>query len=111
MALKIACIIICRYVNFHNPSDNEYIIIPSCLRVDIATTFLKSPSKQATNPANNIVITPRMLNVSLIISTENIKLNRINRYTPAVTRVDECTKDDTGVGAAMAAGNQAENGT
>lgn len=29
---------------------------------------------------------------------------------PAVTRVEECTKDDTGVGAAMAAGSQALKG-
>ena len=29
---------------------------------------------------------------------------------PAVTRVEECTKEETGVGAAIAAGNQAENG-
>lgn len=32
------------------------------------------------------------------------------KYTPAVTRVDECTKEDTGVGAAIAAGSQEENG-
>jgi hypothetical protein len=37
-------------------------------------------------------------------------LNRISRYTPAVTRVDECTRAETGVGAAIAAGNHAENG-
>jgi hypothetical protein len=37
-------------------------------------------------------------------------LRRIKRKTPAVTRVDEWTKDETGVGAAMAAGSQAENG-
>ena len=35
---------------------------------------------------------------------------RINKYTPAVTKVDEWTKADTGVGAAIAAGNQAEKG-
>ena len=35
---------------------------------------------------------------------------RINRYTPAVTRVEEWTKAETGVGAAMAAGNHAEKG-
>jgi hypothetical protein len=29
---------------------------------------------------------------------------------PAVTRVEEWTKEDTGVGAAIAAGNHAENG-
>lgn len=39
------------------------------------------------------------------------KLKRINRYTPAVTNVDECTRDETGVGAAIAAGNHDEKGT
>jgi len=29
---------------------------------------------------------------------------------PAVTKVEECTNADTGVGAAIAAGNQDENG-
>lgn len=38
------------------------------------------------------------------------KENRIRRYTPAVTKVDEWTRADTGVGAAMAAGSQAEKG-
>jgi hypothetical protein len=37
-------------------------------------------------------------------------LNRISTYTPAVTRVDEWTRADTGVGAAIAAGNQEQNG-
>lgn len=32
------------------------------------------------------------------------------RKTPAVTSVDECTRADTGVGAAIAAGSQEENG-
>ena len=36
--------------------------------------------------------------------------NRIRRNTPAVTRVEECTRAETGVGAAMAAGSQAEKG-
>ena len=35
---------------------------------------------------------------------------RINKYTPAVTKVEEWTKAETGVGAAIAAGNHAENG-
>lgn len=38
-------------------------------------------------------------------------LNRYRINTPAVTRVDECTSADTGVGAAMAAGSQLEYGT
>lgn len=39
-----------------------------------------------------------------------IKEKRINKYTPAVTKVEECTKAETGVGAAIAAGSQAEKG-
>lgn len=35
---------------------------------------------------------------------------RIIIYTPAVTKVDECTSAEIGVGAAMAIGNHAENG-
>ena len=35
---------------------------------------------------------------------------RIRRNTPAVTKVDEWTRADTGVGAAMAAGSQLEKG-
>ena len=31
-------------------------------------------------------------------------------YTPAVTRVEEWTRAETGVGAAIAAGNQAQKG-
>lgn len=37
-------------------------------------------------------------------------VNRIIKNTPAVTKVDEWTKAEIGVGAAIAAGNQAENG-
>ena len=36
--------------------------------------------------------------------------NRTNKKTPAVTSVDEWTNAETGVGAAIAAGNQLENG-
>jgi hypothetical protein len=36
--------------------------------------------------------------------------NRIKRKIPAVTRVEVCTRAETGVGAAIAAGSQAENG-
>lgn len=36
--------------------------------------------------------------------------NRMSRYRPAVTRVEECTKAEMGVGALIATGNQAEKG-
>jgi len=34
----------------------------------------------------------------------------MSKKTPAVTSVEECTKAETGVGAAIAAGSHAENG-
>lgn len=37
--------------------------------------------------------------------------SRINMNTPAVTRVDECTRADTGVGAAIASGSHALKGS
>lgn len=37
--------------------------------------------------------------------------NRMRRNTPAVTRVEEWTRAETGVGAAIAAGSQLENGS
>jgi len=38
-------------------------------------------------------------------------LNRYRIKIPAVTKVEECTNADTGVGAAIAAGSQLENGS
>jgi len=38
-------------------------------------------------------------------------MKRRTKYTPAVTNVDECTRAETGVGAAIAAGSQALKGT
>lgn len=78
--------------------------------MDSAITFFKSVSKFATQPAISIVETPKMKakinQPSFFIRGEN----RIIKKTPAVTRVEEWTKADTGVGAAIAAGSQAEKG-
>lgn len=57
-------------------------------------------------PASIVVIIP----IKRVVKEGLFWLNRITKYTPAVTSVEECTKADTGVGAAMAAGNQAQNG-
>ena len=63
-----------------------------------------------------------ILAISIVSIPDNIKMDCIsgeyiiipwNRYrinTPAITRVDECTSADTGVGAAIAAGSQLEYG-
>jgi len=78
--------------------------------VERAMIFFISISNIAVNPAIIIVNVP--ININPVERTEvetNIFI-RINKYTPAVTRVDEWTKAETGVGAAIAAGNHAEKG-
>lgn len=68
-----------------------------------------STSVKAANPAIVRVVNPTQNSVSLFPPKRGIA--RTNRYTPAVTNVEECTSADTGVGAAIAAGSQAEKGT
>ena len=48
---------------------------------------------------------------NVLVLNSRVSEKRIKRYTPAVTSVEECTKADTGVGAAIAAGSHAEKGT
>ena len=69
-----------------------------------------SSSNMALIPAINIVRILTIKSNSKYLHSLKILLNRTSRYTPAVTRVEECTKEDTGVSAAIAAGNHAENG-
>ena len=106
--LKKAWKVICNKHITHILHEIVNTINPSCLRVDIATTFLKSISYMAHIPA--IVIVMREIGVIKKYTGSRAWLNRTMIYTPAVTRVEECTSDDTGVGAAIAAGNQDENG-
>lgn len=65
-----------------------------------------SNSLRAVILANEIVA----ILTRLIILRGRIEDRRMLKNTPAVTRVEECTKEETGVGAAIAAGSQAENG-
>lgn len=69
-----------------------------------------SHSNTADTPDINIVIRPTHISKVITLLLDKINSNRTNKYTPAVTKVDEWTKADTGVGAAIAAGNQAEKG-
>ena len=104
-ALNIACVTKWKKHIFFWFKDREIIITPNWDKVDKATIFLMSNSTQALAPAISIVILP----ITNIHSIEN-KLNRSNKYTPAVTKVEEWTKALTGVGAAIAEGNQDEKG-
>lgn len=84
--------------------------IPICLRVEIATSFLKSVSMVAVNPATNIVKRPTQRSKNWRGMILNKKWNFNKTTTPAVTNVEEWTRALTGVGAAMAAGSHAEIG-
>ena len=80
-------------------------IKPSWERVEKATTFLSSFSKRAQTPPIIIVAAPNVIKIK-----KRSILNFSSSHTPAVTKVDEWTKELIGVGAAMAAGSQDENG-
>lgn len=76
-----------------------------------AITFFISDSKFAQMPAINMVMAE--INRSAELNQGNILRsgeNRINKKTPAVTSVEEWTRADTGVGAAIAAGSHLEKG-
>jgi len=103
----MACIIRWKKPN-RGPTREQLVIInPKWLKVDKATTFFKSFSNSAINPAKIMVMMP-LTNIIILIEGIFIKKleKRITRNTPAVTSVDECTKEEIGVGAAMAAGSQ-----
>jgi len=72
--------------------------------------FFQVRFRRAARLAISDVMLPR-LPTSIIVVYLNIGETRIKTYTPAVTKVEECTKADTGVGAAIAAGSQALKGT
>lgn len=80
------------------------IIKHRCLRVESATTFLKSGHSVAMAEVIIKVIAEIVASASRVVEVSE-GVNRKSRYTPAVTRVLECTKEEIGVGAAMASGS------
>jgi len=76
----------------------------------MATIFFMSFSLVAVNPAIIVVHTADVINIFFVTTALVVRVNRLVSHTPAVTKVDECTSEEVGVGAAMAAGSQAENG-
>lgn len=71
--------------------------------------FFISCSQLADIPAYKAVIEEMNINKSRVIGWFG-EVIRIIRKIPAVTKVDEWTKAEIGVGADMAIGSQAENG-
>lgn len=80
-----------------------------CLNVDKAMIFFISCSQLADSPAYKAVIDEITMRIS-IVEGWVLVIIRIIRKIPAVTKVDECTRAEMGVGADIAIGNQAENG-
>ena len=78
---------------------------PSCLRVDMATIFFKSFSERA-EIAPKTLVPPQTQ-----ILQEGKEIERKAKYTPAETKVEEWTRALTGVGAAIASGNQTLKGS
>lgn len=93
------------------PIASLTIITPSCLSVERAIIFFMSHSVIALIPAINVVRTARIKRILWKQTDEDKKgQKRNNRKIPAVTSVEEWTRADTGVGAAIAAGSHLENG-
>lgn len=108
--LKIAWLNICVIANaLLLRQEIIIIIILIWLIVEKAMTFFRSFSKFAARLAIiRVVHEINLINGKMFFV---VKLNFKNRYTPAVTRVEECTIAEIGVGADIAAGSHDERGT
>lgn len=108
--LNIAWISKCKNASSILPMIRIIIINLICLIVENAIIFFKSNLKQPATLLTNIVkieiVKSRKLHLEFLIKGSIL----ISRMTPAVTNVDEWTREETGVGAAMALGNHAEKG-
>ena len=110
-ALNIACVSRWKKHRFAIPILSVVIIRPNCLMVDRAMVSFKSFFVMAHAAGMHMVIDPVIIRV--VLKNENSERNLWNRiriYTPAVTNVDEWTRADTGVGAAIAQVSHALNG-
>jgi hypothetical protein len=67
-------------------------------------------SSRAKIPAIIVVMDPKPHKIQRRSNLANKKFIWIKRYIPAINKVEEWTNDETGVGAAIAADSQAENG-
>jgi len=97
----------------HNQTKLNLIIKnnkPIWLKVEKATTFLRSFSLIAVIPATSIVIILKYNRVPFTHQSSSNALNLIRIKTPAVTNVLLWTREEIGVGAAIAAGNHLEKG-
>ena len=88
---------------------------PNWLTVEYANTFLMSVWTNARSAAITMVIPPMMTmkfapDPRILRPSKNTGYTRATRNTPATTMVLECSKELTGVGPAIASGNQVCSG-
>lgn len=106
MALKKACVQMCKNASCGWFRPIATIIRPSWLDVENATIFLTSFCVRAQVAVNRAVSAPRhrqRVKASSLCSRRG--WSRINRKIPATTIVLECSRAETGVGPSMAAGS------
>jgi len=93
------------------PIPMSITIVASATTVEYAKSALLSRRSSASAAATTTVTPPTRLSVHTHSGTvANTGAIRASRYTPALTMVAEWRYADTGVGAAMALGNQKWNG-
>lgn len=106
MALKKACVEICKKASCGRLSPIVTIISPSWLDVEKAMIFLMSFCVIAQVAANSVDSAPRHRHmVRAVWLPESIGWVRISRKIPATTIVLEWSRAETGVGPSMAAGS------
>jgi hypothetical protein len=99
LAFRNPCVIICITTSPGILIDAPINITQRCTAVLNAIIFLAS-NQEGKN--KDIMIMPTTDNTILL------KPNNMDNITPATTIVDECNRDDTGVGPSMAIGSQYE---
>src|ERR1700741_2042943 len=86
---------------------NSNVMSPRWLMVEYASTPFMSRWKVAAYAPTSSDARPALQTMANQRSVpDNTGHNRASRNTPALTMVAECKYDDTGVGAAIARGNQ-----
>lgn len=106
IALKNACVQMCRKARCGWLIPNVTIIRPNWLDVEKATIFLISFCVRAQIAVNSVVMEPKHnMIVRAVLLFEIIGWKRISRKIPATTIVLECSRAETGVGPSIAEGS------
>src|SRR5215813_3291238 len=111
-ALKNACVITWKMPITNAPTPQAMNMKPGCETVEYASTFLMSFCVIPIVAAKIAVAAPTSATTrSIVCECWKITLVRVTMYKPAVTIVAAWINADTGVGPAIASGNQTCSGS